>query len=298
MDPLNLLALGPLMAATRGNSNITIGLIDGPVDLSHPAFQESVITSAKKSQIGACEGANSLACRHGTFIAGILSAKRGTYAPGMCPGCRLLLRPIFIDNMLPNNSKQYSDLSFPKSTPEELSEAIKEIVSAGAKIVNLSLGLSTSSLVRNPRLHEAYDYARKFGTIIVAASGNHGNIGSVSLLDDQWILPVAACGNNGRLDPSSNFGASIAYRGVMAPGINITSTLSGGGYAKMSGTSFAAPFVTGTLALLWSLFTNATPVELIHAVRSYPSRTPRRSIIPSLLNADAAWNSLKSLFRR
>ena len=60
--------------------------------------------------------------------------------------------------------------------------------------------------------------------IIVAASGNQGNIGSISLIHNQWIIPVAACNEYGRLDPMSNFGPSIGIRGLMAPGINITST--------------------------------------------------------------------------
>ena len=145
-----------------------------------------------------------------------------------------------------------------------------------------------------PKLQEAYDYARNHGIIIVAASGNQGNIGTVSLLNDQWIIPVAGCDEDGQLDQMSNFGASIGYRGVMAPGINITSTSSGGGYAKMSGTSFASPFVTGSVALLSSIFPKATATELIHAIRSSASSPRRRSVIPPLLNVEAAWNLLKT----
>lgn len=146
-------------------------------------------------------------------------------------------------------------------------------------------------LSRNP----AYDYARQHGTIIVAASGNQGNIGSISLLRNEWINPVAACNEYGRLDPMSNFGPSIGYRGLMAPGINITSTNSDGGYTKMSGTSFAAPFVTGSVALLWSIFPKATPMELIHAIRLAASSRSHRSIIPPLLNVEATYLILQSI---
>ena len=241
MDPLSQIRLQSLMDISSGSPNITIGLIDGPVDLNHPAFQGSKIRAVKESQLAACKNASSIACRHGTFIAGILCAKRGLAAPAICPGCTLLLRPIFMDQtptrIIIITRNIMTLLLFPSTTPEELSDAIIEVVDAGARIINLSLGLSTSSLMTYPKLQEAYDYARQHGAIIVAASGNQGNIGSISLLQNQWIIPVAASDEYGQLDPMSNFGPSIGSRGLMAPGINITSTSSGGGYIKMSGTS-------------------------------------------------------------
>lgn len=142
-------------------------------------------------------------------------------------------------------------------------------------------------------LEEAYNYARQEGVIIVAASGNYGNIGHAAILNNKWIIPVSACDENGRLLSMSNFGPSIGVRGLMAPGIDITSTSPGGGYNKSSGTSFAAPFVTGTIALLWSLFPKATVAEIIQSlVRS--SLTHSRTILPSLLNAEAAWKFLNN----
>jgi subtilisin family serine protease len=296
MDPLNLVRVRSLMAISSGTPNVTIGLIDGPVDLSHPAFDGSKISAVNQSQIAACKNASSIACRHGTFITGILCAKRGLAAPAICPGCKLLLRPIFMEETADNSSKGINkeDIVFPSTRPEELSEAITDVVDAGARIINLSLGLSASSLIRYPILQEAYDYARLHGAIIVAASGNQGNIGSISLLQNEWIIPVAACNEYGQLDPISNFGPSIGYRGLMAPGINITSTNSGGGYTKMSGTSFAAPFVTGSIALLWCIFSKATATELIHAIRLADSSRSHKSIIPPLLNIEDTYRILRS----
>lgn len=298
MDPLSQIRLQSLMDISNGNPDISIGLIDGPVDYTHPAFQGSRISAVKESQLAVCISASSIACRHGTFVGGILCAKRGLSAPAICPGCTLLLRPIFMDQTLTNR-----DIILPSTTPEELSEAIIEVVDAQVKIINLSLGLSSSSLITYSRLQEAYDYARLHGTIIVAASGNQGNIGSISLINNQWIIPVAACDEYGRLDSMSNFGKSIGNRGLMAPGVNITSTSSdegGGGYIQMSGTSFAAPFVTGALALLWSVFPKATAAEIILAIRTANSSySPRKSsIIPPLVDIEAAWNVLKSNVQR
>jgi subtilisin family serine protease len=131
----------------------------------------------------------------------------------------------------------------------------------------------SDTLTKYTRLQEAYDYARQHGTIIIAASGNQGTIGSTSLIDNQWIIPVATCDTHGLLDPMSNFGPSIIGRGLMAPGINIRSIKSGGGNIKMSGTSFAAPLVTGIVALLWSIFRRATAGQIIYTLRSIGPRT-------------------------
>jgi subtilisin family serine protease len=297
MDPLSQIRLHSIMNISSGNPDIKIGLIDGPLDYTHTAFQGSRIRAVKESQLAACKSASSIACRHCTFVAGILCAKRGFSAPAICPGCTMLLRPIFMDETRRTNNKGVNkDIIFPSTAPEELSEAIIEVVDGGARIINLSLGLSTSSLMTYPTLQEAYDYARRHEAIILAASGNHGNIGGISLLNNQWIIPVAACNENGLLDPISNFGQSIGIRGLMAPGINITSTSSGGGYIQMSGTSFAVPFVTGALALLWSIFPKARTAEVIRALRpAVSSYGPRKSIIPPLVDIEAAYHALKSI---
>jgi subtilisin family serine protease len=302
MDPLSQIKLASIMDISSGNPDIKIGLIDGPIDYTHTAFQGSRIRAVKESQLAACKSASSIACRHGTFVAGVLCAKRGSSAPAICPGCTLLLRPIFKDQTPTdknNNKKQNDILLFPSTTPEELSDAIIEIVDARARIINLSLGLSTSSLITYPKLQESYDYARQHGAIIVAASGNQGNIGSISLLHNRWIIPVAASDYHGQLDSMSNFGPSIGSRGLMAPGINITSTSSGGGYITMSGTSFAAPFVTGAIALLWSVFPNASAADLVRCIRVGSSDgRRRRSITPPLLNVEAVYRILKVLNKR
>lgn len=292
MDPLNQIRLQSLMNISSGHSDIKIGIIDGPVELNHPAFQISNIKTARDSQLNACNNASSIACSHGTFVAGILCAKRGLSAPAICPNCEIILNPIFREDM---DSTSNKSMIFPSVTAEELSNAIIETVDAGARIINLSLGLSTSSLTLHDRLQQAYDYSLQKGVIIVVAAGNQGYIGSISLINHNWLIPVAACKEDGRLDPTSNFGSSIGNRGVMAPGTNIISTYPGGQYTHMSGTSFAAPFVTGSIALLWSIFPNAAPAAIINSITQGTSFFNRRSIIPPLLNVEAVWNKLKNL---
>jgi subtilisin family serine protease len=266
-------------------------VIDGPVDFNHPAFQESRVRTVKDSQLGACKNASDISCTHGTFVAGILCAKRGLSAPAICPNCEIILNPIFREE--DTNNTNNKDIIFPSATPEELANAVIETVDAGAQVINLSLGLSSSSLTVYDKLQQAYDYALHKGVIIVVAAGNQGNIGNISLINHQWLILVSACDEDGRLDPMSNFGPSIGNRGLMAPGVNIRSTFAGGQYIQMSGTSFAAPFVTGGIALLWSIFPNATSAAIINSITTGIS-FKRRSIIPPLLNVEAAWNKLKN----
>jgi subtilisin family serine protease len=162
MDPLRQTSLLAMMNILSGNPDIKIGLIDGPVDYTHSAFQGSRIRAVKGSQLIECKRASSIACRHGTFVVGVLCAKRGSTAPAICPGCTLLIRPIFKDQTHhdKNSNKKHNEIvQFPSASPEELSDAVIEVVDSGARIINLSLGLSTSSLNTYPKLQEAYDYA-------------------------------------------------------------------------------------------------------------------------------------------
>jgi subtilisin family serine protease len=191
MDPLIQTKIQYLMKYSEGRPEITIGLIDGSIDLSHPAFRGSIIRTVKESGHAKCTNTDSISCRHGTFIAGIISAKRGFNVPAICPKCTLLLYPIFTDkkqeedNNYTNRKKYHDTISFTITTPTELSNAIVEVIYKGARIINLSLGLPTNSLIKYNTLQEAYDYARKKGVIIVASSGNQGNIGSTSLIDNK-----------------------------------------------------------------------------------------------------------------
>jgi subtilisin family serine protease len=295
MHPLELTKLRSLMKLTDGGEDIKIGLIDGPIDLNHPLFKNTKIRTVTSSQAVSCRESSSPACMHGTFIAGILVATRASQAPAICPNCELILRPIFKES---NNGANKDDV-IPVSNPQELAEAIIQIVDAGAKVINLSLGLSSTSIDKSSELYYAYEYALRNHVIIVAAAGNQGNIGILPLTDHPWGVPVAACDGIGKLSLMSNIGPSIGKRGLLAPGVNITSVLAGGNYIQLSGTSVAAPFVTGGIALLWSLFPNATASEIITSILQIcgnPYATHRRSIIPRLFDAEFARSYLEGRY--
>src|SRR5437763_3228913 len=104
------------MARTSGTPEIVVGLLDGPVATNHPDLASENIREIPGSMLGMCAQASSTACAHGTFVAGILCAKRTSVAPAICPNCTLLVRPIFAETTSGNGQ-------VPSATPEELAAA-------------------------------------------------------------------------------------------------------------------------------------------------------------------------------
>jgi subtilisin family serine protease len=239
------------MERTSGRREVTIGLIDGPVALDHPELAGVNIREVAGRLPGRCARRDNPACLHGTFVAGILGARRGAVAPAICPGCTLWVRPIFAE-------ATPAGAPMPSATPAELAGAILECVGAGARVLNLSVALVQPSSRGERALEEALDYAARRGTVVVVAAGNQGAVGSSSLTRCPWVLPVAACDRRGRPLGQSNLGSSIGRRGLSAPGEGITSLGAGGGLLTLGGTSAAASFVTGAAALLWSEFPTAS----------------------------------------
>ena len=191
MAPLDLVNLSGLMELTTGKRDIVVGLIDGPVATDHADLAGSAIWKLPGKAGSACSKANSsVACMHGTFIAGILLAQRGSAAPAICPSCALLAYPIFAD--------AGDNKDMPSATPEDLAAAILACIGAGAKILNLSLALVQSFAKGERALREALDHAARRGVIVVAAAGNQGSVGGTIITRHPWVIPVAACDSQGR----------------------------------------------------------------------------------------------------
>ena len=127
----------------------------------------------------------------------------------------------------------------------------------------------------------------------MAAAGNQGLVGNSAITRHPAVIPVAACDLQGRPLSESNLGRSIGRRGLMAPGVGITSLGTDGGPQTSGGTSAAAPFVTGTIALLWSEFPRADTAQIRLAVLQIWSAR-RRTIVPPVLDVWAAYQTLSS----
>jgi hypothetical protein len=284
MDPLELVRLRPLMARTQGRSEIAVALVDGPVVLDHTDLSEARIREIAGEVGVSCLRAESVACMHATFVAGMLVATRGSRAPAICPGCTLLLRPIF-----PESTN--GDRRMPSAVPEELAKAIIESVDAGAAVINLSAALAQPSSKGERQLTDALDYAARRGVLVVAAAGNQGTVGSSALTRHPWVIPVVGCDLQGKPTAESNLGSSIGRRGLRAPGQNITSLGTNGKPQTLSGTSAAAPFVTGAIALLWSEFPGARAAEVKLAITRC-GRQPPNALVPPLLDAWTAYQMI------
>ena len=285
MASLDLVRLTPLTDRTSGKPEVAIGLIDGPVAMTHPELANQHIREIHGTGSGACAQANSTACLHGTFVAGILSAKRGSTAPAICPDCTLLIRPIFAETKALNGE-------MPSALPEELAQAILDCIDAGARVLNVSASLARLTIQSERTLEAALDHSARCGVIVIAAAGNQGTLGGTAITRHPWVIPVVAYDMLGRPVSQSNLGSSIGRRGLGAPGVGITSLGAEGRSLTLGGTSAAAPFVTGTIALLWSEFPAATAVAIKLAITK--KYTPRRTtVVPPLLDAWAAYQALR-----
>jgi subtilisin family serine protease len=284
MNPLDLVGLTALMEQTQGRPEIVIGLIDGPVALDHPDFAAGLIRALTGRFGSACTRSDSAACQHGTFVADILSARRGAPAPAICPGCTLLVRPIFSESTPANGD-------MPSASPEELAEAILDCVRAGAHVLNISAAIAQPSSKAERALKQALDETAKRGVIVATAAGNQGALGSTAITSHPWVIPVAACDLRGKPLNETNLGHSIGRHGLLAPGEQITSLGSEGEPLMLGGTSAAAPFVTGAIALIWSLLPAARGAELRLAFM-HTHAGARTTVTPPLLNAWAGYQAL------
>jgi subtilisin family serine protease len=274
------------MERTSGRPEVTVALIDGPVARDLTALPPGRIREAGGSPTSSCTVAQSFACRHGTIVASILAADRDSGAPGICPGCSFIARPVFSET--PSGEQPDSLGRMPSATPEELAAAITDCISAGARIVNLSLSVVRASPRSDRELTIALDQAASQGVLVVAAAGNQGTVVSTAITRHPWVIPVVACDFLGRALAMSNLAASIGQHGLSAPGDHVTTFDPSGALVASGGTSVAAPFVTGAAALLWSELPHASGDTIKRALTDPTGRRPR-SLVPPLLDAWGAF---------
>jgi hypothetical protein len=147
------------MKRGQGRPEITVALIDGTVVLRHPDLVGAAIREIPGKLKGVCTRVEAIACTHGTWVAGILCARQGSVAPAICPGCGLLVRPIFKDEDSTSEAMSYA-------APKELAGAVIDSVNAGARVINLGSALAQPSSKAESKLETALNYAARICVIL------------------------------------------------------------------------------------------------------------------------------------
>ena len=177
---------------------------------------------------------------HGTHVAGILAAKGQRMPIGVVPNCQLL--PIKVLGGLKRGNTVVG-----AGLVDNINNGIKWAVDQGADVINMSLGIKHQG---GGLPHEAViRYALDKGVTVVAASGNDGTQDKYYPGALPGVIAVGAADDQGQMAPFSTYGGHVS---LIAPGVNVYSTFLQNGYAISSGTSQAAPFVAGAVALLKS----------------------------------------------
>jgi len=269
-----MIGVNPGIDDESGASAVAVAVIDGAYD---EAALSRVLAQAPVSLgHGACGASPNSACDHGTFIMGLLGARRDALIPGLCPDCRLVHIPLFID------------VNSPSASVGELAAAIRKAVTAGAQLINLSLAILGDDSENHPDLAAALDLAEMSGAVLVVAAGNQGRLAMGQLLSHPVTIPVVGADASQSLLPDSNFGPAISHRGVAALG-RMPGYAPGGGTTVMSGTSVATAVATSTLAQVWSAHPDVEGAKLRGVVARLG---PRNGSRPPLLSRDFVFAAL------
>lgn len=228
-----------LQNQTKGDLKICVAVLDGLVDQAHPCFAGASLTRLSTLVTGEASTKGSMST-HGTHIASIIFGQPGSPVEGIAPNCRGLIVPVFQDDRL--NLSQL-----------DLARAIEQAVNAGAHIINISGGQLTDEGEAEGWLKRSVQLCQDKNVLIVAAAGNDGCACLHVPAALPAVLAVGAMNEQGKPIDFSNWGESYQTQGILAPGENILGAQPGGGTTRLSGTSFAAPIVTGVAALLLSL---------------------------------------------
>jgi len=259
---------------TTGSNDVVVAVIDSGIDTSAPQLQGEIWTNNGEiagngidddhnGYVDDMHGwdfrdndASSLTGSklhwHGTFVAGIIAAQPGEdKAAGVAPGVRIMdLRLLDSKNL------------FYGSDWDKFVEAIEYAVDNGADIINMSIYANgMPPLV----FEQALKRAARQGVIVVGIAGNDGKSQVSYPGRYSSVLAVSATDQSDHLAGFSNYGADVA---VAAPGEKVTSIFPGGYAGTSSGTSFAAPHVTGTLALILSSHPGISSTQAIALLES------------------------------
>lgn len=224
----------------------TVGVVDrSSSDAAHneePAFVDSyAVATGGQPGATALNNPQYAAFGHGTMVAGIVH----------------LVAPEAM--IMPLTAFQVDGTGY----TSDILRALYRATSPGARVINMSFGTTNPST----ELRLAVDYATARGVICVASAGDQSLETSVYPAAFDNVLGVASTTNDDSRSTFSNYGQKVVW--IAAPGEGILTPYPFDVYAAASGTSFAAPFVSGTVALLlqvqWNLRYSDAAAAIAHA---------------------------------
>ncbi|KKR47848.1 MAG: hypothetical protein UT97_C0003G0063 [Parcubacteria group bacterium GW2011_GWC2_40_31] len=216
--------------ATGKGEGIKVAVIDTGISIIHP----DLVVAGGVNVIVPGRGYND-DNGHGSHVAGIIAAQDNLIGViGVSPKVSL-----YAVKALDKNGAGYIS---------SIIRGIEWAIASNMSVINLSVGSDSDSQI----LHDAITKATNAGIVVVVAAGNSGpNDNTVSYpAKYQEVIAVSATNQNNTITSWSSRGSEVD---VAAPGENIVSTYLGKGYAMESGTSMAAPFVSGVVALIKSI---------------------------------------------
>lgn len=243
---------------------VTVAVVDSGVDRDHPQLRArgAVLRGEDFHLVGKLPGA--FDCdSHGTAVAGIVAARpvAGTGFAGLAPGATILPVRVSDRGLTDDGAVEMID-------PDVLARGIWYAADHGAKVMNLSLAGAGD----HPRIRDAIRHAVAKDVVVVAAAGNgqRGRAPQVSYpAAYDGVLGVGAIDEAGQRLDGSQIGPQVD---LVAPGGDVLAASRAGGHQYWRGTSFAAPFVAATAALVRSAWPELSAPEV--AKRILATATP------------------------
>jgi len=269
---LQRVQLDELWAQSTGKG-VRVAVIDTGVDVRNPQLAKAVdarsginlIPKEAKDANGyklkrGKENGTTDTVGHGTKVAGIIAARpaKGTGFVGLAPDATII--PI-----------QQNDADG-NGTTTTLATAIRHAIAKKADVINISQ--DTANAVKpTPLLEQAVKAALDQDIVVVASAGNDGLGGNVKATypaSYEGVLAVAASDRN---NERAQFSQSGDFVGIAAPGVDMVSTVPGGGHCADNGTSFSAPYVAGLAALIKAKHGTWTQEQIVAQIQQTAERS-------------------------
>lgn len=229
-----------LASAGTGSASVTLGIVDGIPDLSHPALRAASI-EILHAMVPPNSGEPDA---HGTGVCSIIFGQNEPLR-GLAPSCQGLALPIFFRKATEAVSRPVSQL--------DLARAISFGLERGVAIINISAGQKSATAEPDAHLEKALQAAIERRVLLIAAAGNDGCACINLPAAVESVLSIGALGRTGRPLETSNWAEPYRRNGLLAPGESLTVAALDGGVTAASGTSYATAVVSGVAALLLSV---------------------------------------------